>query len=238
MRFEVDQIIDPEASIGIDPITLLRSRIESGRDWPSALLESMSVWALPEEVCGDRTFSYFIGGEAFDWVLLAERLTGAVADLIPTDEREQLVFFSRLPDYFDASQFRDLLGVDKYRGYLNYFYGVTVEEALQLAVEREVHKRAISNSNQYQVDFSDDAFQRIYRESKTDLLVKFIIDTGCDWNDTLSLTQAKEFTYWLFKFRVHISDKAKTASDTRKGLRQLQEMMTITGTTIGQYLGD
>ena len=36
--------------------------------------------------------------------------------------------------------------------------------------------------------------------------------------------QHREFTYWLFKFRVRNSDKAKVASDTTKGLNYLERI--------------
>jgi hypothetical protein len=36
------------------------------------------------------------------------------------------------------------------------------------------------------------------------------------------LTELKEFTYWLFKYRLRQSDKAKVASDTKKALGQLK----------------
>ena len=39
------------------------------------------------------------------------------------------------------------------------------------------------------------------------------------------MEQSTEFNYWLFKYRMKTSDKAKVASDTRKGLKQLHEMM-------------
>ena len=101
---------------------------------------------------------------------MAERLCDAAGDLIPTDECETLLFSGRFPESFDAEQFKELLGVQKHSGYLNFFYGIVVEEALQLAVEREVHKRAVSNGNQYQDDFSEEAFFRIYRRTRTELL--------------------------------------------------------------------
>jgi hypothetical protein len=40
----------------------------------------------------------------------------------------------------------------------------------------------------------------------------------------MSVTQLKEFTYWLFKYRLKTSDKAKIASDTKKGLDALHQM--------------
>lgn len=214
--------VTPQSGEDVDIIQRLRHALEQGEDWPVAILEAMALWRTPHETYDDRLHNYFIDGEAFDWLLLAERLCDAVSDLIPTDERETLLFTGRLPDRFDSSKFKELLGVHKHRGYLNYFYGVIVEEALQLAVELEVHKRQLSKGNQYQDDFSEEAFVRIYRRSKSALLDDFRSDMGYPCSDSLALTQSKEFTYWLFKYRMRTADKARVASDTRKGLAQLQ----------------
>ena len=202
----------------------LRKALEDGRDWPTALLEAMALWTFPQEIYKERTYNYFIAGEAFDWLLLAECLCRAVGNLLPQDEQEELLFTGRFPPSFNPSGFKDLLGVDKYRGHLNYFYGVTVEEALQLAVELEVQKRHASNGVQYKDDYTDEAFARLYRKPRDQLLKTFRGDKGLPESDRLSLADSREFTYWLFKYRLKNSDKAKIASDTRKGLRQLGRM--------------
>jgi hypothetical protein len=223
----IDEVIDRiliESELSIDPIEHLKSSLENGRDWASALLEAMSLWAIPEESYGGRNYRYFIGGEAFDWLVLAERLCSEVGDLIPPQDKDDLLFTGRLPDYIDGGYFKDLLGVQKYRGFLNFFYGVTIEEALQLAVEREVQKRHISNGNLYQDDFSPEAFAKIYHQSKDVLLDLFRLERGYPDVDSMSLDESKEFTYWLFKYRMRYTDQAKIASDTRKGIEQLRQM--------------
>ena len=238
MRNNPDSEDSRESSPRREAIDHLRASLEQGRDWPTALLEAMALWTTPQETFRDRHFSYFIGGEAFDWLLLAERLCQAVDGLIPEQERETLLFTGGLPDTFDDARFSDLIGVDKYRGYLNYFYGVTVEEALQLAVEREVHKRHLSNGNRYQDDFSEEACLRIYRAPKDTLLKRFREERGSPCESTMTLTESKEFTYWLFKYRLATSDKAKTASDTKRGLHQLRRMTSTSRTTASRHLGD
>ncbi len=42
--------------------------------------------------------------------------------------------------------------------------------------------------------------------------------------DRISLSELKEFTYWLFKRRLAAQDPARVASDTRRGLLRLQAM--------------
>lgn len=207
-----------------DALAHLLDALESGVDWPTAMLETMAIWRTGTETIGDRRNNYFIGGEAFDWLLMAERLCDAAGDLIPEDERDALLFTGRFPESFDPDRFKELLGVHKHSGYLNYYYGVVVEEALQLAAEREAHKRAASNGNQYQDDFSEEAFFKIYRRTPAELLQKFCADMGYINEGVISLAQSKEFLYWLFKYRMYISDKAKVASDTRKGIAQLREI--------------
>ena len=202
----------------------LSGALEGGREWATALLEAMALWTAPQESYRGRTYRYFIGGEAFDWLLLAERLCLAVGGLVPRPEQEELLLHGRLPSAFDKSTFQDLLGVDKYRGYLNFYYGVTVEEALQLAAELEVHKRHASNGVQYRDDYADEGYAKIYRASRTDLLERFRRETGAQARRSVSLSESKEFTYWLFKLRLEVSDGAKIASDTKKGLEQLRRM--------------
>lgn len=203
-------------------IERMRAAMLGGAPWANALLDAVGEWPAPIEAVDGVELRYLIGGEAFDWLLMAERLCEAAGDLIPHDERETLLFTGRFPESFDAERFKELLGVQKHSGYLNYYYGVVVEEALQLAVEREVHKRAVSNGNQYQDDFSEEAFFRIYRRGRTELLQNFCAEMGYINEGIISLSQCKEFLYWLFKYRMHISDKAKVASDTRKGIAQLR----------------
>ena len=212
------------ASAGQPAIDEFRHALESGRDWPTALLEAMARWTAPQESDNGRTNTYLIGGEAFDWLLLAERLCSEAEGLMPDDEREALLFEGRFPTGFKAAKIKEILGVDKYRAYLNYYYGVTVEEGLQLAAELEVQKRRLSNGLQGPRDCAEDAFVKIYGSTRRALLDAFRSSREYGAKRTMSMSESKEFTYWLFKYRVGRSDKARIASDTRKGLDQLARM--------------
>ena len=202
----------------------LNAALAEGRDWPEALLEAMALWTAPEEAYGGRTYNYFIAGEAFDWLLLAERLLNESRDVVPEDEVETLLFEGRFPDRFDTERIPELLGGDKYRGYLNYHYGVTVEEALQLACEMELRKRDTSNGVRYRNAYSEQIFPLIYRKSREELLCMFRETETLDPEGESSMAEHRAFTYWLFKYRWANSDKARIASDTTKGLRQLERM--------------
>ncbi len=118
----------------------LRQAVAEGSHWFPALLEAVAMWHLPEETIGERRYCYLVGGEAFDWLLLAERLIESLDGTVPEEEREALLFSGQMPLDLDAEEFKTVIGAAKHTAHLNYLYGVTVEEALQLAVEEELHK--------------------------------------------------------------------------------------------------
>ena len=213
-----------ESAAAAEAMNLLRNRVMDGEDWLVALLETIARWGDSESTVNGRLYNYFIGGEAFDWLLLAERLCLGIDGLADQDEVDSLLLAGRLPGRLDEERFRELLGGEKYRGHLNYFYGVTVEEALQVAVETEIVKRLVSNGYTDTADVSDEALSRIYRKPRDELLRGFRAETGASARRRMYVGDAKEFTYWLFKLRLKVSDKARIASDTRKGLDQLARM--------------
>ena len=210
-------------------VTRLRQALVLGQEWPRALLESIAGWTVPSETIDGRRYDYFIGGEAFDWLLLAERLCEAAGDLIPCEEKEALLFSEELPPCIDQATWRDMLGVDKYRAYLNFYYGVTVEEAIQLAEEERVHKRHISNGVRYKDDHTEEAFAHIYRSPSCELLQQFAEESGRSPSESMTIGETREFTYWLFKYRLRVADKARIASDTKKGIDQLRRMRETAG---------
>ena len=200
----------------------LRDSIAGGKHWFTALLESIALWTLPEETCKDRTYRYLIGGEAFDWLLLAERLLSEVEHLVPKSEVVDLLFHSRMPIPITDEEFKGLIGASKYSAQLNYFYGVTVEEALVLAVEGEVRKEQTAQGIKEGEELGDEVCRRLYGASRHALLVKFRKERGYARGRSIQFQELKEFTYWLFKYRMGNSDKARIASDTAKGLKELE----------------
>ena len=206
-----------------DLLARLRELVESGeRHWFTAVLEGAGQWPLAEEEVDGRLYRYLIGGEAFNWLLLAERLCKALADVTPQDEREALLMHGRFPIEVSEEEFRRLLGPAKHRAHLNFFYGVQVEQALQLGVAQEVHK-----AQQCQIwengHIDEEVCNRIYGATRQELLEKFR-QTGGLSGDELSSGDLHEFTYWLFKHRVSNADPARVASDTRKGLAMLSRL--------------
>ena len=202
----------------------LKEAIQSGKEWHLALLEAVGRWTLPEEEFQAQHYPYLVSGEAFDWLLLAERLCRELDGLVPAEERDELLFHGRLPADISGKDFRDLIGHSKHRAFLNYWYGVVVEEALQLAVEEEVRKQHRAKSLPDSEDLVEEAFLRIYKCTRASLLKEFLGEKGEPGKKSLSLTEMKEFTYGLFKRRLRMWDPARVASDTRKGLEKLNSL--------------
>jgi len=207
-----------------DSISFLKAAVAGGEHWYLALLKAMARWDQAEELIDDRRYRYLIGGEAFDWLLLAERLIEELDGAVGTREGEELLFYGRPPLEIDEEEFQTLIGTPKYQAYLNYLYGVVVEEALQLAVEEELAKEA--HAQVWSAAHVDGAgvFQRIYGRSQAELLSEFLKEQGRAETDEIDLSDLKAFTYWLFKYRVRTGEGARVASDTRKGLAALSRV--------------
>ena len=207
-----------------DVIDYLKQTIAEGEHWYLALLKAMSRWDQADEVVGERRYHYLIGGEAFDWLLLAERLADELDGLVSVSDRERILFHGQPPLEIDEEEFQLLIGTPKYQAYLNYLYGVDVEEALQLAVEEEVAKEGHSHVWSSADRNGETAFQRLYGRPQDELLYEFLKERGIELTDRLEMSELKEFTYWLFKLRVRSHEGARVASDTRKGLAALSRV--------------
>jgi hypothetical protein len=205
-----------------EAIRYLRREIAAGKHWFIALLGAIGLWSSAEEARDGHVFRYLIDGEAFDWLLLAERLCEAVADLLPDAEKDTLLFHGELPLEVSPEQVKEFFGSLKYNQYLNYFYGISVEKALIQAVKEEVYKERQLLSRRNERDVDGEAYRRIYGATKTVLLKRFRKEKSHPSRRSMSLTELKEFNYWLFKYRLVQCDKARVASDTRKGLKQLK----------------
>jgi len=189
----------------------LKDAVSGGTPWHVALLEAIALWLPAEESYNGRRYVYLIDGEAFDWVLLAER----------EGELRDLLFSGRLPREIGADEFRDAMGSAKYHAYLNYFYGVTVEKFVLLAVEEEIEKERHGQVFSGSDDGEHDAHQRLYGARQKTLLGMFRTESCYAQVDGIGLDELKAFTYWLFKYRLRNHDKERVASDTAKGVRFL-----------------
>jgi len=205
----------------------LKDAIAEGRNWYVALLEAVRLWTSPEEVHEGRHYQYLVDNEAFDWLVLTERLCEELDGLVPEKEQTTLLFFGVPPIELSKDEFENLIGPSKYQAHLNYFYGILVEKSLILAVTEEIRKKkrvlGLNNDN----GVVDEAYQRIYGGTQSALLKQFRKERHYPQLRSIRLSELNEFTYWLFKYRIKMRDKSCVASDTKKALTKLRELLDL-----------
>ena len=211
----------------LEAIRQLRQAVADGKHWYTALLEAIGLWSSGEEVHRGQHYRYLIGNEAFDWLLLAERLCLEIDGAFSEDEKADLLFFGVPPIDLPQKEFKRLIGEAKYRAYLNYLYGVTVEEALVAVVEEEIYRERKCFVNCQDGVVQQEAYHRVYGADLATLLGWFRQEKGNPVGNSMTLCEQKEFVYWLFKYRLDHCDKARVASDTKKALQWLQRQWSL-----------
>jgi len=209
-------------SLDDEAIRYFRSAITAGTNWYIALLEAIKLWQSADETYRGRYYRYILDETALDWLLLAERLCDAAGDLVPEDAKQALLLQSQPPLDITKEKFHELVGDVRYKQYLNYFYGVTIEQALILAVQEEVRKERRLAGLAKEDDTTGQAYLRVYGDTEENLLAKFRKQNHYRRLKSISQDELKEFTYWLFRFRVRHSEKPRVASDTKKALDWVQ----------------
>ena len=207
-----------------EAIDYLKKAVAGGKHWNLALLEAIGLWASAHETWEGRAYIYLIDGEAFDWLLLAERLCAAIASYIPENEMDNLLFRGIPPLQLEAAKVKESIGDKKYGQYLNYFYGITVEEALTLAVQEEVDKERLVQGLGIKSPPLEEVYRRIYDLDREMLLQQFREEKHLPKHPVTSIDEMKQFTYWLFKYRLKRCEKARIASDTKKALTYLKRI--------------
>lgn len=221
MEDKLQPLGNMEVSEDSEAIRHLKEAIAQGKHWYIALLEAIGLWDKTEETYNGRHYRYLVANEAFDWLLLAERLLEEVGHLVLEEEIIDLIFRGKAPIVVSTEEFRQFIGEAKYNAHLNYFYGIIVEEALLLAVEEKVRKE----QHVYALDgnhITELAYEQIYDATMTALLRIFKQEKGYPQRKSMELTECKEFTYWLFKYRLNNCDRERVASDTKRGLHELE----------------
>ena len=147
-------------------------------------------------------------------------------ELLDYAEVEALLLEEQLPQRMDEETFKERLGPAKYRAHLNFVYGIRLEEALALTVEERIHKERGGSilANDRRGDSMNHVFRRSYGNDRDTLLHEFRSSEERPQLDRISLTELKEFTYWLFTRRVAVQDPARVASDTRLAMLTLQRL--------------
>lgn len=234
MTSEPQDTIMTAAEGDMKAIAHLKQAVADGIHWYLALLEAIGLWKSPEEDYEGRHYQYLIAGEAFDWLLLAERLCDEIRELIPEEELADLLFFDLPPLELTKEKFKKLIGSAKYQAYLNYLYGVLVEESLISATVDEIRKERRALGLHRHADDLDKAYRQIYGANQETLLNKFRQEKQYPKHNSINLSERKEFTYWLFKRRLKVSDKTRVASDTQKALMQMQRNLAAKRQALSQ----
>lgn len=208
-------------------IQSLKRALAAGKNWYLSLLEAIRLWGSPEEDYDGQHYRYLVDNEAFDWLVLAERLCAELDGLIPEKEQVNLLFFDTPPIELSKDEFKNLIGASKYQAHLNYLYGVLVEKFLILAVTEEIRKekRVLGLNNDNGV--VDEAYRRIYGATQSALLRQFRKERHYPQLRSIKLSEIDEFTYWLFKYRIKTRDKSCVASDTKKALIKLHGLLKL-----------
>jgi hypothetical protein len=199
-----------------------QTAIAAGKHWYISLLETINLWKSSDEIYQGRHYRYILDDAALDYLLLAERICDAANGKIPDSERMSLLLHNQPPVEVSREQFHVIIGDLRYHQYLNYFYGVTIERALILAVQAEVRKERRGAGLAKEEDTNSEAYKRVYGDTETNLLAIFRKEKHYRKLKSVSLDELKEFTFWLFKFRLAHSEKPKVASDTKKALDWVQ----------------
>ena len=194
-----------------------------GGEWVQALLEALGLWTLPQEALDGYHYTYLVAGEAFDWPLLALRLSSPVAEFLPPAERQALWERGEFPREVTLSEFKERIGHSKYRAALTFWYGVTVEQALPAAVEGAIWKERFSKGLRPRADLWKAIFPRLYGEGFLSLLQAFLHEAD-GARVALQPGEENRFTYWLFRQRLAHCKRERVASDTRKALEWLQRL--------------
>ena len=189
--------------------------------WYPAALRACGQWRLATETFQRRRLTYLVAHEALDLVLLIDRIASTRRDAVPRVERDELRFHGRPPIYIPGHAFADALGEARYKAYLNYFYGIDVEEAVVHAVELEAAKA-------HPIDrASADAYLLVYGQTLEDLLAAYRAARRLTQNERVRWDVWKDFTYWRFRLRLRAQIPARMASDTRKGIALLQRLRGV-----------
>ena len=204
-------------------VEALRREVKHKHPWYPALLDVIARWDTTEEHIDGARLCYLIAGEAFDWLLLAQRLLTEVEEHIPDDEVEQLLIFGIPPDESTEEDFARAIGGQKHRAHLNFQYGVTIEELLLLSAELELHKAGqLAGTGQPQPDVM--AYERVYGKSLEELQILYATQTEMRVRPRLRQAELQSFTYWCSKFRLQHGEPARVASDTKKALALMSRM--------------
>lgn len=205
----------------LDPLRHFDAELDAGSHWYLAALRACGQWRQATEIHQGRRLDYLVASEALDLLLLIDRIASTRRDAVPRAERDALRFHGRPPVYVPGDAFASALGVARFNAYLNFFYGVDVEEALVHAVELEAGKAHPLDRG------AADVYPLVYGRTLEELLATYRTACGMADDGQVRWADWKAFTYWRFRLRLRTQVPARMASDTRKGIALLQRLRGV-----------
>ena len=194
-------------------------------NWQKLLFDVIRDWGLSKEKFSTNQINYLIGGEAFNWKTLAVRIASQSKYLSKYEKFWNWIIESGSDGDIPEKELKDLLGYEKYRAHLSYFYGVIVEQALISSVEDSQVKKIISAGILSNEEEINSVYNIIYGDTREHLWQIFRMEYQIDiLNTSFTISDEESFIYWLFKLRLQNSDPARIASDTKQGLIKLQQI--------------
>jgi len=205
-----------------DLIASLRSSIQKNNNWQYYLIKAMGQWPLAsEEFKNGIKYDYLIFEEAFDWPLLARRLAMEFTDLVDHDDVLSNLNSGKIIHEFNQNEIHELFGTAKYRAYLNYWYGVVVEESLHQAANKMLQKDLFSRGfHDKQID-GEAILMHVYEQKNSVLMEEFFNLLG----DKIAVCPDRLgvwILYFLFKMRVSKGEPTRVASDTSIAIQRLE----------------
>ena len=108
-----------------------------------------------------------------------------------------------------------------------------MEEALVSAVVDDIRKERRVAGWDKDDNVLEKAYKQIYGQTQQSLFDSFKKEKKYTRRKNVSLGMLKEFTYWLFKYRIKHCDKSRVASDTKKALIYMQRNLLLKRRTTG-----
>jgi hypothetical protein len=198
----------------------LRENVHNGDNWHKAIIDCIVLWVAKEEFYRGYKYSYWIDNEAFDWITLTERLVSAIKSYIPKKDYYNVTFTGLLPSIESYSYLKTKISKPKLSQMRNYYYGIIIENFIYHYKLIQYQKNTLDYIKQEESFYED-----IYGEKLNLLYDQFISQTRITNRHRLNIHEYKQFCYWLFKYRIKNSDKAKMANETNLALHNAQKSL-------------
>ncbi len=150
---------------------------------------------------------------------LTERLGSAIKSYLNKEKYHELIFTGLLPNKSSYEYMKKIISRNKLSQMRNFYYGIIIEDLIYVQKSQQYLKKSLYNTNNY------DGYEEIYGKNINLLFKQFAKNIKFAKKNTINLYTYKEFTYWLFKYRIKNSDETKVASDTNLSIKLAKNIL-------------